>query len=61
MHIRGCVYCLEGERSQNRVCPVCGHILNKDEILICRLYERQHKTRKRPHIHVIGCSSCKRV
>jgi hypothetical protein len=61
MHIRGCIYCLEGELSLNRVCPVCGNMLDKDEVLVCRLYERKHITRKRPHIHVIGCSCCKRI
>ncbi|MCL2231492.1 MAG: hypothetical protein FWB99_00270 [Treponema sp.] len=25
MHIRGCTYCLQGDR--NRICPVCGRVL----------------------------------
>ena len=54
MHIRGCVYCLNGERE--RVCPVCGTVLASNEILIARLFER---VGRRTHIHVIGCSRCK--
>ena len=55
MHIRGCVYCLNGERE--RVCPVCGAVLEKDEILIARLFER---IGRRTHIHVIGCTRCRK-
>jgi rubredoxin len=55
MHIRGCVHCLNGER--DRVCPVCGTVLEANEILIARLFER---TGRRSHIHVIGCTRCKK-
>ena len=54
MHIRGCAYCLRGDRE--RVCPVCGIILKEDEILICRLFERPGR---RSHVHVLGCTRCK--
>jgi len=54
MHIRGCLYCLQGDRK--RICPVCGIILRGNEILICRLYERPGR---RSHVHVIGCTRCK--
>jgi RNA polymerase subunit RPABC4/transcription elongation factor Spt4 len=54
MHIRGCIYCLMGDR--DRVCPVCGTILRENEILISRLFERPGH---RSHVHVIGCSNCK--
>ena len=54
MHIRGCLYCLIGER--DRVCPVCGKTLELNEILISRLFERPGH---RSHVHVIGCSCCK--
>lgn len=54
MHIRGCVYCLHGDR--DRVCPVCGIILKENEILIARLFERPGR---RAHVHVLGCSRCK--
>ena len=54
MHIRGCLYCIGGDR--DRVCPVCGLFLSGDDILICRLFERPGK---RSHVHVLGCSTCK--
>ena len=53
MHIKGCIYCLHGDR--DRVCPVCGTVLYESEILICRLYERPGR---RAHVHVIGCTQC---
>jgi len=56
MHIRGCIYCLQ-EDGRERICPVCGTILNGNEILISRLYERPGQ---RSHVHVIGCSNCKK-
>jgi len=55
MHIRGCIYCLQ-EDGRERICPVCGSILNGNEILISRLYERPGQ---RSHVHVIGCTWCK--
>jgi hypothetical protein len=54
MHLRGCVYCLEGGRP--RICPVCGVHLKDNEILIARIFERP---RRRSHVHVMGCSRCK--
>jgi hypothetical protein len=54
MHLRGCVYCLEGSRP--RICPVCGVRLKNDEILIARIFERP---RRRSHVHVLGCSRCR--
>jgi hypothetical protein len=54
MHIRGCLYCLQGGR--DRVCPVCGAVLKGNEILISRLFERPGR---RSHVHVIGCTRCK--
>ena len=54
MHIRGCLYCIGGDR--DRLCPVCGAILNGDEILISRLFERPGR---RSHVHVLGCTRCK--
>jgi hypothetical protein len=53
MHIRGCVYCLNGER--DRICPVCGARLGAKDILIARMFERP----RRAHVHVLGCSKCR--
>ncbi|GHU88826.1 hypothetical protein FACS189476_06610 [Spirochaetia bacterium] len=53
MHIRGCVYCIEGKRP--RRCPVCGAALRDDEYLISRIFERPGRS----HVHVIGCNRCR--
>ena len=54
MHIRGCIYCLTGNR--DRVCPVCNVILRGEDLLISRLFERRGW---RSHVHVLGCSRCR--
>jgi hypothetical protein len=54
MHIKGCAYCLGGDRP--RLCPVCGARLREDEILIARIFERPG----RAHVHVLGCSRCRK-
>jgi len=54
MHIRGCIYCLNRERE--RICPVCRRVLQDEEILICRLFERPLR---RAHVHVLGCTRCR--
>ena len=54
MHIKGCMYCLVGDRQ--RVCPVCLVYLQGDDILISRLFERLGR---KPHVHVLGCTSCR--
>lgn len=54
MHISGCVYCLEGDRP--RICPVCGSEITRDEILFARLFDKPGRS----HVHVLGCSRCRR-
>jgi hypothetical protein len=56
MHIRGCVYCLRG--GPRRICPVCKADLRTDEMLIARMFDR---TGRKPHVHVLGCSRCRRA
>jgi predicted nucleic acid-binding Zn ribbon protein len=53
MNIAGCPYCLGGDRP--RVCPVCGAVLNTDENLIARLFDKPGRS----HVHVLGCSQCR--
>jgi len=55
MHIFGCVFCLDGDR--RRVCPVCKATLRIEEFLVARLYEKPGRS----HVHVIGCSRCKKM
>ena len=63
MHIRGCVHCLEGDIP--RVCPVCGNSLRLQDILIARMFERASLSGRqyshKSHVHVLGCSRCKRA
>jgi hypothetical protein len=54
MHIFGCIYCLEGERA--RSCPVCGSVIDRDEILFARIFDKPGRS----HVHVLGCSRCRR-
>ncbi|MEJ5189282.1 MAG: hypothetical protein WHT84_08750 [Breznakiellaceae bacterium] len=54
MHIYGCPYCLEG--SVDRSCPVCKTILSSKDYLIARMFERP----SRSHVHVLGCTRCRR-
>ena len=56
MHIRGCIYCLEGDR--RRSCPVCGASLQDNEILVARMFQRSSR---RSHVHVLGCSRCRKA
>jgi hypothetical protein len=55
MHISGCAYCLDGDRV--RTCPVCGAVLKPSDILVARMYDKPGRS----HVHVIGCSQCKKV
>ncbi|MDR1429112.1 MAG: hypothetical protein LBI85_02385 [Spirochaetaceae bacterium] len=55
MYISGCTYCLEGDRV--RSCPVCGAILKAGDILVAHMYDKPGRS----HVHVIGCSQCKKV
>jgi RNase P subunit RPR2 len=55
MHISGCTYCLEGDRV--RSCPVCGAVLKPGDILVARMYDKPGRS----HVHVIGCSQCKKT
>jgi len=56
MHIHGCMFCIEGQIA--RTCPVCGGSLREDGILIARKFDRPGK---RPHVHILGCTSCRRM
>jgi hypothetical protein len=53
MYINGCPYCLNGER--RRVCPVCGELLDNNETLIARIFDKPGRS----HVHVLGCNKCR--
>ena len=55
MHIRGCMYCIEG--NLKRKCPVCRQSLAGDDVLVARMFDRKFR---RSHVHVLGCSQCRK-
>ena len=70
MHIRGCTYCLLGDRE--RTCPVCLISITTEEHLVSRLFDRSpelsmgrftkhynERSTQRSHVHIVGCSKCK--
>ena len=54
MHVRGCPFCLQG--SKPRKCPVCTRDLDTEGYLVSRITERPGRN----HVHVVGCSMCKK-
>ena len=56
MHIQGCIYCISGRLK--KTCPVCRKSLDENDILVARMFERKNR---RNHVHVIGCTKCRRV
>ena len=56
MYIRGCPVCIEG--SIPRKCPVCKAKMTAADYLVSRMFERRSR---KNHIHVIGCSHCKKL
>lgn len=57
-HIYGCPHCWPDNSQHPRTCPVCSKTLSKDGYLVARTYR---KAGKKDHVHVVGCTECKRV
>ncbi|TFG78706.1 MAG: hypothetical protein E4H20_12525, partial [Spirochaetales bacterium] len=57
MHVYGCPYCWPDNTEYRRVCPVCEKIVPKDGYLVARYFESP----QRRHVHVLGCSGCRRA
>ena len=57
-HIFGCPFCYPANDANPRVCPVCRRVVPVDGYLIARMFERSD--RKRKHVHVLGCTGCRR-
>lgn len=58
-HMFGCPYCKPGSSSaaeHARICPVCRATLPDDAYVVARMFEREG----RKHIHVLGCTECRR-
>lgn len=56
MHVFGCPYCWPDNTRYRRICPVCEKIVPREGYLVARYFERPN----RRHVHVLGCSGCKR-
>ncbi|HPM72633.1 MAG TPA: hypothetical protein PLE25_06650, partial [Spirochaetales bacterium] len=56
MYIYGCPYCWPENSEYRRVCPVCEKVVPRDGYLLARYFERP----ERRHVHVLGCSGCRR-
>ncbi|GAB1432892.1 hypothetical protein MASR2M29_15170 [Spirochaetota bacterium] len=57
MQIYGCPYCWPENTQYPRLCPVCEKIVPRGGYLIARYFEHP----ERRHVHVLGCSGCKRL
>jgi len=57
-HLLGCPFCYPPNREHKRVCPVCGSVLPPEGYLIARFFTRKGKKRK--HVHVLGCTECRK-
>ena len=56
MHIKGCIYCIGGRLKRN--CPVCNKLIEKNDILVARMFDRKNR---RSHVHVLGCNKCRKL
>ncbi len=56
MHVFGCPYCWPDNTGYVRACPVCEKTIPRNGYLIARYFENP----QRRHVHVLGCSGCRR-
>jgi len=57
MRIYGCPHCWPaGPDKRDRICPVCKMVLPPEGYAVARYFEQPG----RKHIHVLGCSNCRR-
>jgi predicted nucleic acid-binding Zn ribbon protein len=56
--IFGCPHCWPANADHPRICPVCGKTVSDDGYLVARTFR---KPGRKDHVHVIGCTECKRV
>lgn len=57
-HVFGCPACWPANPEHPRICPVCRQTLSADGFLVARTFRRKGK---KDHVHVLGCTECKRV
>jgi hypothetical protein len=56
MRIFGCPNCYPPNQRRQRVCPVCRTIIPREGYAIASLFEKPG----RKHVHVLGCSACRK-
>jgi hypothetical protein len=56
-HIFGCPYCYPVNEKVERTCPVCRRPVPEDGYVVARMFEKPGRN----HVHVIGCTRCRRV
>ena len=52
----GCKYCYGDDSQAARICPVCRESLPKDGYVIGRMF----RTPEKNHLHVVGCTICRK-
>jgi len=55
-HIFGCPYCHPANREHPRTCPVCHRTIPEGGYVIARMFDKPG----RKHVHVLGCTECRR-
>ena len=69
MEVYGCPHCMPPGGSEKRICPVCKKELTANGYVVGRYFivNNQEKmpdgsiSRKKNHLHVLGCTQCRRV
>ncbi|MCF7929040.1 MAG: hypothetical protein K9L68_09220 [Spirochaetales bacterium] len=56
MHIFGCPHCYPARPDPKRTCPVCKVTMPEEGHLVARVFENERRT----HVHVLGCTRCRR-
>lgn len=56
-HLFGCPHCWPSNAEHPRVCPYCKARLGKDDYVVARYFEKEQG---RNHLHVLGCTICRK-
>ena len=64
MEVYGCPNCIPPEGKEDRICPVCQKIIPRNGFVVGRYFipdNRSQEKQKKNHLHVLGCTQCRRV
>jgi len=56
--VYGCPHCWPATKDHPRICPACRQKLGESDIVFARYFERNEG---KNHLHVLGCSRCRRA